>query len=170
MSNHIYQFKITIRQQLALLAPMLILWTFASIFIIFIMHQSLIGGAAIFVFCFFFPIDTLPTLILHIQYWLKNHGAVFTLDTESHELTYEKSGKIWHYSFSDIDSFVYYRNLGKGGYWNSFSWYRYYKITLKDNTKIYITCLMVNDIENTLPLLMRMKNSGWHARWLNVIT
>ena len=62
-----------------------------------------------------------------------------------------------NYSFSEIESLQYYRSWGKGSGWHSFGEYRYYKIIFKDKREIVITCLMINDIENTLEMLLRMK-------------
>jgi hypothetical protein len=155
MESYIREYKITLLQQLIILTPML----FTNLVLI-------IGGIYFFKFSFnvliiiyaiFFFIDMLPTIIIHVQYWIKNHGAVLTINTETKELFYKKHAKQVKYSFTDIDLLQYYRNLGKGSGWNSFGQYRYYKITFNDKKQIVITCLMINNIENTLEMLLQIK-------------
>lgn len=151
-----YRYKVTLRQQLTLLFPMIVLYI-----------GLIIGGyllafrfdrlAVVITFLFFFFIDTLPTIIVHVQYWIKNHDAVLILDTGTKELSYESKKQHLKYSFSYICSLQYYRPYGKGSGWHSFGQYRYYKIIFNDKTELNITCLMINDIENTIEMLLRMK-------------
>lgn len=169
MENHIYKYQITLKQQLIILAHLV----FITIgFIIYGLYQFFINdyniSAFFIVLTFLFLIDTLPTIIVHTQYWIKNHGAIFTINTETKELKYEKSTRQFFYSFNDIISLQYYRNLGKGSGWNSFGQYRYYKIILNDKKEIIITCLMINDIENTLEMLLHIKAER-HAKMLCLI-
>jgi hypothetical protein len=49
-----------------------------------------------------------------------------------------------------------------------FGMYRYNKIIFNYDTKIFITCLMINDIENTLEDLLRLKAEK-HFRLLNLL-
>jgi hypothetical protein len=157
MENHIHQFRITLKQQLILLTHTF--FTNASLIFasLYFLKVSLTSVAFISVFTFFFLIDTLPTIILHVQYWLENRDAVLILDTELKELVYETYTKKLRYLFTDIASLQYYRNLGKGSGWHSFGQYRYYKIVFNDGKEIFITCLMINNIENTLETLLRIK-------------
>ena len=157
MSNYIYSFKITLKQQLILLGHSVFIWVGLIVVIVYVFKRSLLNETSLFVFPFIFLIDTLPTFILHTQYWIKNHGAILTVNTETKELMYETKSEVLRYSFDNIISLQYYRNLGKGSGWNSFGEYRYYKIIFNDNKEAFITCLMINDIENTLEMLLKMQ-------------
>lgn len=168
IKNHINTFQITLKQQLLLLSQSIILWLCIVAGCFFILKINLSDKAFIYIAIFIFIIDTLPTIILHVQYWVKNHNVIFILNTEKKDLSYERSKKKLTYSYLDIRSLIYFRNLGKGSGWNSFAQYRYYKIIVKDNTEIIITCLMINDIENTIPMLLGMK-AEWQAKLLCLI-
>jgi hypothetical protein len=153
-----YFFRITLKQQLILLGHVIFITTFLiSLRIYLDITNKFDSSAFLFVFVFFFLIDILPTIIVHTQYWLKNYKAILTINTGSKGLKYETPTKQLNYSFDDIESLQYYRSWGKGSGWHSFGEYRYYKIIFKDKTEIVITCLMINDIENTLEMLLRMK-------------
>lgn len=163
-----YQFYTTLKQQLILLTPLLFTIIALPIGVIFILHLSLSNIATYIVFIFFFLIDALPTFVLHLQYWLENHDSILNIDIVKQEFNYSTSKQKLNYSFSDIAKVDYYRNLGKGSGWHSFGQYRYYKITCTNKTKIIVTCLMINDIENTLEILLKVK-AEQHAKWLCLI-
>lgn len=122
----------------------------------------------IIVYSIYFLLDLLPTIIVHTQYWIRNHKAFLKINTETKELFYEKNFSHVNYSFADINLLKYYRNLGKGSGWNSFSQYRYYKIVFNDKKEIVITCLMINSIENTLEMLLRIQAEK-HSKFLCLI-
>lgn len=168
MSNYIYKYKVTIKQQMIILARLFILDIALIIACIYFLKISLTSITFIIGFSFFLLTDTIPTIILHTQYWLKNHKATFTINTEMKELTYATPGNQLRYSFSDIDRLQYNWNFGKGSGWYSFGEYRYYKIIFKDKTEVVITCLMINDIENTLEMLLKMKAER-HGKYLCLI-
>lgn len=157
MTNHIYKFRISFKQQCVLLSQMVLTWLGVIIVTVFILKINLDSRTIAYGFSFLFFIDTLPTIIVHTQYWIKNKGAILTLNTETKELVYETPVQKLCYSFNDIISLKYYRNLGKGSGWNSFGQYRFYKIIFTDKIEIVITCQMINDIENTLELLLRIE-------------
>ena len=164
MGNYIYKFKIETKQQLIILSPLIFFWILLIVIILNFSKYPFSDIAAFIVFSFFFLIDSLPTIIVHIQYLLKNRKSLLILNTETKELIFESQGKEkLAYSFNDIISLDYYRSYGKGSGWHAFGQYRYYKITFKDKTVIFITCLMINNIENTLEMLLRMQ-ANKHAR------
>jgi hypothetical protein len=168
MEKHLYRFEITLKQESILLGRALFTWVGLILSIKFILKKDINDMAAIFIFPFIFLFDTLPSIIVYVQYWIKNHGAVLILNTDSRELIYEKGGRQAKYFFTDITSLQYFRNLGKGSGWNAFGQYRYYKIIFNDKNEIYITCLMINDIENTLERLLRI-TAERHAKLLCLI-
>ncbi|MDZ4664314.1 MAG: hypothetical protein SGJ15_05510 [Bacteroidota bacterium] len=44
----------------------------------------------------------LPTFVLHITYYFKNHSAIFIIDTENNEATYTKVAKEIKFNRADI--------------------------------------------------------------------
>ncbi len=170
MLSYNFKYNVTIKQQLILLGHLIFITIcFVGYGVYLYVTKSLIDNKGYkIVFAVFLLIDTLPTLIVHTQYWLKNHGSTFIIDTQTKELMYGMPKKQVSYSFNDISLLQYFRSLGKGSGWHSFGEYRYYKIIFKDKTEIVITCLMINDIENTLEMLLRMKAER-HAKVLCLI-
>lgn len=158
MAYGVKTFRITLNQQLILLTHMLITMIVPWLAALFFKKINPTHLAFQLVYGFLLVIDIIPTMIVHIQYWLKNRKAVLVINTAAKELIYQTPSEQLKYSFSDITLLQYYWNFGKGSGWNSFGMYRYYKIFLKDGTTIVITCLMINDIENTLETLLRMES------------
>ncbi len=167
MAN-IYSFKITLKQQFALLRQAFFTIVVFPLGFILILHQSLNGNAFLITFSFVLLIDIFPTIILHLQYWYRNHNSTLIINADSKELTYCTSRQKLNYRFSDIEKVDYYRNLGKGSGMHSFGNYRYYKLTCLDKTEIILTCLMISNIENTIEVLLRVKSEK-HTKWLCLI-
>ncbi|WP_379014620.1 hypothetical protein [Parasediminibacterium paludis] len=145
------EFKITLKQQLRLLANAFIV---PFLLTIFVLYFNLITFFIIIPFLVFFIIDTLPTILLHINYFRENKNCILIIDKEKGVLSFNKKGKDTINKISDISclctikSTVY--NSGK----HSFGQYRFCKIVFVDSTEITVTCLMVYDIENTLKYLL----------------
>ena len=161
LKYRMHQFKITFRQQLLLLSRLVVFWFFFLLIGNYILKFHF-DAAFIYVIIFFLVLDTIPALILHIQYLTKNWNAVLTVDPNQRIVTYETTNKKVTYPFSQITHLDYYRGYGKGTGWHAFSEYRFYKITFADKSQIVVTCLMINRIEKTLERLLG-KESKKHA-------
>ena len=153
----IYKYTITFRQQLLLLIQPIIIYL-GVIAVIYYYYKTIPAFtfivALICIFCF----DTLPALILHIQYLVTNKSSLFVIDRVKQTVFYKSSriatGEI---PFNAIKSLEYHVSYGRSTGVYSFARYRYYKINLNKSEGFVITCLMVNDIENTLEKLLQMK-------------
>lgn len=164
----VQSYKISFKQQLTLLTPAFATAVGLIGMYLYFFHGSLTDNIFWLVFVFFLFIDILPAIALHIQYLIKNFGAILTIDTGTRQLTYETKKAKLIYSFDDIKSLKYYRTYGKGSGVQSYGMYRYYKIIFTDNKELNITCLMINQIENTLEILLR-KEPEKYFRLLNLI-
>ncbi|MCU7552584.1 hypothetical protein OCK74_25925 [Chitinophagaceae bacterium LB-8] len=163
MNNSLYKFNLTAKQQFLVLIPFFLINIAISIGAFYFFESPnttaiLIGAAVVFV------LNVLPVLILHIQYLFKGHNSV-AIDTQNRTIELQGSGSNKKYSLDDIASFDYYATHGHcskrgSSLWYTFDPYRFYKITFKDNHVAYITCLSINDIENTLEPLL-----GLQAEW-----
>ena len=154
---HKYQFKTTLEQQLNLFARVPLIWTTIIFASIYFLHINLTDIGFIIAGLLLFTIDTLPTIVIHTQYWKINHNAVLNIDTETKTITYQSPTRSVNYSFQDIDTLHYYYSYVKNTGWHSFGSYRYYKIIFRDSVELIITCFMINDIENTLEQLLGVK-------------
>ena len=79
------------------------------------------------------------------------------INKEDRSICYKKLSRTTNFSIDDINYFQYFVSYGRKTGVYSFALYRSYKIILKDNSQIAITCLMINDIENTLEMLLELK-------------
>lgn len=84
----------------------------------------------------FFSIFYLPSTLLHLSYWLKNDGAIVTIDTKGKILAYEKNGQEVKFNRNDIYNCVITEPRSYKAPWNS---YRYIWFVLKDKRQIVIT-------------------------------
>jgi hypothetical protein len=146
------KFKITLRQQILMLLPLILKNGIAFGIMYYFIGMEL--HTLIIVFLIFFILDILPTLIVHIQYLFKNWKSVLTINNENKKLTYVSRFDNLEYSFDDILSFQHIASYGGGTGVYSFGEYRYFKILFKDNKQIIITCLMINNIKTTLEKLL----------------
>ena len=110
----------------------------------------------IYVFIFIFVTDILPTLMLHVQYWLANKGAVLTVSREFNRLTYSDRFQSLTYGLDEIAGLLHVASYG-GGSWYSFSEYRYFRIIFRDGKEIVITSLMVKDMKFLFEMLLGLK-------------
>src|SRR5258707_536155 len=129
-------FRITVRQQLLMLSQT-ILTNIGFILIVIYYERITIGN----------PAASLPTLVVHFQYLIKNYECILAIDSESRVLEFDSRRLHLEYSFDEIVAFKYYRTYGKGSGWQAFGMYRYFKIEFKDGNYILITCLMINKID-----------------------
>jgi hypothetical protein len=169
MDEKCFRYQIQLKQQLLLLSQVFLVVLFCiGLGVYNYLNHKWDWQSYRNIFLFFFFIDILPTIILHLQYLIKNWRATFFIFSEAKRLEYRKGSTVLSYSFEDIYSLQYFYNLGKGSGWNSFGEYRFYKIIFKDKTEMVITCLMINDIDHTLEMLLGMKSEK-HASILNLL-
>ena len=140
-------YKIVLSQQLRLLLPM-ILKLIAIIGVIYLTGYQLTFLLLVLLFFFIFLIDVLPTLIVHIQYVVKNYNKLITLDIQKKTISCHSGDIIRKKSFDDVASIKYYSSFVRPSGWHSFGEYRYYQIIFNDSTAFVVTCLMVNRIED----------------------
>jgi hypothetical protein len=153
----IYKFTVTLKQQLLLLIQPVCAYIFILTGLYLYSHELSFRTSEIAII-FIFLSDTLPALILHVQYLLKNSGTLLFIDEVNRTVTYENSNnKVEHITFNDIDSLEYYVSSVRNTGIYSFARYRFFKMILKNGNELIITCLMVNDIQNTLELLLHSK-------------
>ena len=84
-------FKITIMQQLKMLAHMLLIYPVIFVGIYFSVDDfsNFLNSRTLYIITLiFFIIDILPTLIIHIQYLIANHHAILEIDTSQKVLIY----------------------------------------------------------------------------------
>ena len=162
-------FTVTFRQQCILLSLLVIKNSVLAGAYIYYFGWNVPAWQMYYVFAFLFLIDILPTIIIHIQYLIKNWKCVLTIDTEKRILSYGRPGTSLEYSFDGIHSLHYYGSYGRGTGVYSFESYRYVRIVLNDGSQIIITCLMVNKIEKRLEQLTGIKMEK-HLRVLALIT
>jgi hypothetical protein len=147
-----YTFKVTVKNQIAQLSWLITVYLAVGA-IFFHFFGSSLKGPIPYIYLSLFLLDILPTLLVHIQYYQANKGAVLDIDRALHRISYVTAKEVIAYNFDDIESFVRMDSWGAGA-WYSFAEYRYYKIVFKDKKEIIVTSLMIKNIKYVLePLL-----------------
>lgn len=150
------RYKITLKQQILVLGLTIITTVAVSLlFLLFTNAKTFWMNIAFTSFIFLF--DVLPAIILHVQYWRTNRKAELIINKVDGSISYRNFSHTINFSVDDIRHLQYFVSYGKQTGVYSFAIYRYYKIVLKDKSQIIITCLMINDIENTLEMLLKLK-------------
>lgn len=149
------KFRITIKQHLILLTPLVIFNCLLFFGCQYILKIELTSSAFLITISVFFLIDAAPTLIVHLQYWLKNKGCQLIIDTQSRIIHFERANNKNIYTFDQIKSLHYYHSYASGTGWHSFGQYRFYKLVFSDETEMIVTSLMMNNIEKIIPMLLR---------------
>jgi hypothetical protein len=152
---HEVTFKITFAGHLRQLTWMLSIYGIL-LTIYFCCYGWRFPGPYPYIFLVIFLLDILPTLVVHVQYWLANRNSVLTISKELHQLTYSDKFQMLSYSLDDIIKLLHVASFG-GGSWYSFSEYRYFRITFSDGKEIVITSLMVKDVKYVLEMLLGYK-------------
>lgn len=153
-----FEYKINFRRQLIMLMPLTV--------------TTLLGYAALYYYIGsdFFKLDfplyvttafvlifsIIPTLSIHINYFLKNRNSIFRFDRFKGDISYADDKINFIYSFTDIDRLERYSSYGASSTWYTWSAYRYFKFVLKDGNEIIITSLML-DIKGDLEQLIGIK-------------
>ena len=123
----------------------------------------------LYLFCAFMPyflMLTVPMLVLHIRYYLRNRGQVIDILDDRLILT-KQNGERKEYLFSEIDEVVLHRSRAMepgGGYAMSpIDRYSYLKLEFKDfdELPVYITCFMHPDFDK---VTMELKGVGMSIR------
>lgn len=112
------------------------------------------SDAFIITLIIFLIIDIIPSLLIYFQYFLHEYSYEIEINTTSDTINIKSKKKSVNYKISEIENLTYYRSYGKGSGWNSFGEYRYFRIEFINHDKLYITCFMIPNIENTLPELL----------------
>lgn len=104
-----------------------------------------------------FVLDTLPAIIVHIQYLIKNKTSVLIVNQQKNTFSYSGKHRSIEASFSDIAGLYHYASFGSGTGYYSWAEYRFFRIVFKNNEELVISCLMVNDIKNKLEAIFKLK-------------
>lgn len=107
-------------------------------------------------FGFFLMVNLLPVLILHTQYLIENKEVELIIDKKDRRITYKKNGKFLEANFSDIVELSYCSSYGRGS-WYTFADYEFCKISFSNKTEIFVTCLLMKNVKNTLEDLLDTK-------------
>ena len=162
MINKEIKFKITLKQQFLVLIWFFVMNSVLLIAYFKIINPLFVDGLIIGGIVFLIALFVLPVIILHPQYVIKNCLGPLVISTEEHFVSIGKGKDLFKFNFSDIKELRYYATLShlssKGGSsWYTFDSYRFYKIILNNSDEIIVTCLMINNIENTLEELLGIK-------------
>jgi len=149
-----HRFKITIKQQFLVLLHFLSS-TAILIFIQFFYFNFDFTSKFVIVSLLF--LFSLPVIVLHFQYLRYNIDTIFTINSQKNTFSYITGKEELTYSFKEIIAIYYYESYGRKTGVYSFALYRYYKIVLADKKELIISCLLINDIENTLEILLKTK-------------
>lgn len=100
-----------------------------------------------------FLIFTIPHLILHFRYYLKNRKDVFQIDSLGKNFSYLSYGKEIRFSESDIETMTCYKSRPFAEErMHILPWdiYHYSIITLKNGQKITITSLLIYEFDKMI--------------------
>src|SRR5438046_49887 len=89
-NNMRYKFRITLKQQLLVLFPFISINTFIGLGFLYIAHGSHMNGVFLGLILFIALVNVFPTVVLHLQYLIRNGGAIFLIDVENNNMKYKK--------------------------------------------------------------------------------
>jgi hypothetical protein len=108
-------------------------------------HNFEMGWGAHLLFAFFW----LPSTIIHLSYWLRNNGAVVSINTSTKTITYEKDGQQIKFTRNDIHHCEINETRSYNAAWIN---YRYIWFVLKDKRQVVITNF-ITEPENIIDAL-----------------
>lgn len=152
--------KIIFSRQLELLWPCILTSVFAIVVYVFVIGLSAPIYIAIGFLSFFFIVNLLPVLILHVQYLGVNNNSILILSIPDKKLVYQGKGKHIDADFSEIESLQYYGSYGRNS-WYTFGEYEFCKILLSNKKEIIITSLMMKEVKTSLEKTFSLKAENY---------
>ena len=142
-----YFFRISILAQFLSLTPLLV--SNSILFGVYYYFYGFNFNNIVFwsVFSFRLITDIIPTVFIHFLYFYKNFNSLLQINIENKSVNYLSNKNNITFNFNEIKSIKCYCSFGRKS-WYSFESYRYCKIELLNSEAIYISSLMVQDIEN----------------------
>jgi hypothetical protein len=102
-------------------------------------------------FFVYYMVLLIPTLFLHVEYFLKNRNDILTIDVEQKNIRINKQTDI---AFNQIENITYFMPpvWHRKGFIRllPFEDYHYARITMKNGERFIFTCLMAYRVEDTL--------------------
>lgn len=151
------RYKISFLQQLLVLFPSIAISCLPAILVIYlndgIRQIDLIVKIIVILFLLFFLV---PSIFLHIQYLVYNAASPVVISWEKQTIEVGKAEAKRIYHTSELKEIIYCAAIcRRPGAPSTFLFdsYRYYKLCFSDAPPLYITSLMVNDIESVMELL-----------------
>ncbi|MBV6645966.1 MAG: hypothetical protein KI790_10980 [Cyclobacteriaceae bacterium] len=90
----------------------------------------------------------IPSLYLHIEYWVENHGQIVKLYND--RLTIAKGSDLIDYSFESMECVTLFKaaSLDRGGIPVSpLEFYNFARIDMKSGEKVVLTCLLTPKVD-----------------------
>lgn len=150
------KYKITGLRQLELLFPGVIINCITILIYIYFIGLSAPLYITIAFFVFFFGINLLPVIILHLQYLSVNKNSVLLCDSIEQKLEYSRKNVIYKAGFSEIESIHYYSSYGRSS-WYTFGEYGFCKIVLSNKEEFIVTCLMMRNLKEKVEKTFSIK-------------
>ena len=147
--------RFSFRNHYAALASVPFFAVFFTIVVVwFEFDKSIILGATIW-----FSLNAIPTLYLHIEYWLENKSEEYEVHFD--ELIRHKNGETTTYKVSDIERIKVYLSpalyRGSNLHFLGIEAYHYARVHLKSGEELIITCLLTPKVEKALRELRGVK-------------
>lgn len=137
-------YKITIAKQgkylLPLLIRYLILLAIYYYFFGFVIFSPLLWWLALF----FLLTDIIPTIAIHIQYFLWNSNSILEIDRSSGTFYYADKYSKLSFTQTEISTIERVHSFGDKMGWYSFGNYQFTALTVKEQ-RIYLTCLITGN-------------------------
>lgn len=151
------RYKISFLQQLLVLFPSIAISCLPVIVIIYLFdginELDLIVKIVVSLFLFLFLV---PSVFLHIQYLIYNAASPVVVSWEKQTIEVGKAEAKRIYHINELEEIIYCAAICcRPGAPSTFLFdsYRYYKLCFRDMPPLYVTSLMVNDIENIMELV-----------------
>lgn len=151
------KFNVTLKRQLSVLAWPILRIILISLIIIVVKMKI---DDLFFLFTgFFFLVDILPTIVLHLQYVIKSGKCSVIVDKSSENIELKTSAGETKYRLSEISDLRYIASsAGKGApAWYAWGHYSYCVIDFQDGNQFVVTCLMSDQLPGSLETLLKIK-------------
>ncbi len=94
---------------------------------------------------------TIPALLLHISYTIKNWGTIIEINDNDFVVT--QNGEVRSYKKSDIKSIMLFQSAGLDKWsfpMSAMDYYKYVRLTNVQGENIFITCLMTTRMQDVI--------------------
>jgi len=141
--------KISFRKQFFFIFRIVLIYILICFFL-FVIKGEISWTAFIITSVIIFVFDSLPALLLHLQYFLYESNAKIELNETYKKIIYSRKGRIKSFDLTELIKFETCSSFGGGTGYYAWAEYNYYRIIFSNGEQLIVTNFRVPNFEKLI--------------------